>query len=213
MRTRRWVMIAIPVLAGIGSLILDTGPGEIPKPGVRPVTAQQMPMGGKGQGGKKEMKMGAGHMPMGRKQELQGPIHITRPELHEGGGVPPGWYFRVPAGDPEAGQEVFITMKCYTCHDVEGEKFPVHQRDVGDVGPDLTGMGPMHPAEYFAETVLNPSAVVITGEGFAGPDGLSKMPDYLDTLTLRDWVDLTAYLKGLKGGAHGGGMDKGMHKN
>ncbi|MFQ5899046.1 MAG: c-type cytochrome [Candidatus Methylomirabilia bacterium] len=220
MRISRWVMLAIPALATVGSLTLYAGQGERPEPGVKAAEAQQMRMGGMGHEGRKHMemssaaqdKMGHGQMPMGQMDGAQGPIHITREQLHESGGVPPGWYFRLPVGDVEAGREVFIAMKCFTCHGVEGEKFPAYKRDVGDVGPDLTGMGPMHPPEYLAEAVLHPSAVVITGDGFAGPDGLSKMPDYLDTLSLGEWVDLTAYLRSLKpkaGTSHGGG---GMHK-
>jgi mono/diheme cytochrome c family protein len=60
-------------------------------------------------------------------------------------------------------------------------------------------MGSHHPAEYFAESIVNPNRVIVQGTGYTGPDGLSKMPDYGDTMTARQLVDVVAYLKSLKG--------------
>ena len=134
------------------------------------------------------------------------PIRTTMEEIHGRGGVPPGWQFLVPPGDPAEGKKVFVAMKCFTCHEIKGEHFPQEAKKPGDVGPELTGMGRHHPAEYFAEALLNPNRVIIEGPGYTGPDGLSKMPDYADSLTLRHLIDLVAYLKSLTTGAmeHGG---------
>lgn len=129
--------------------------------------------------------------------EGRGPIRITMEELHQLGGVPKGWRFTIPPGDPERGRQVFIQMECYRCHAVQGEQFPTVERKTGEVGPDLTGMGAFHPAEYLAESLLDPNAVILLGQGFTGPDGLSIMPEYNDTLTLRQLIDLVAYLKSL----------------
>lgn len=57
-----------------------------------------------------------------------------------------------------------------------------------------------HPAEYFAESILNPNRVILQGTGYTGSDGLSKMPEYADTMTLRQLVDVVTYLKSLGGG-------------
>ncbi len=138
------------------------------------------------------------HSKTQQQRPSRGPVRMTMDALHRHGGVPPGWTFTLPAGDPQAGREVFIEMKCYTCHNVAGETFPAHKRDIGDVGPDLTGMGAHHPAEYFAETIINPNAVIIIGKGYTGPDGLSRMPEYNDILTIRQLIDLVAYLKSLR---------------
>jgi len=123
------------------------------------------------------------------------------------GGVPKGWRFTIPVGDPRAGRRLFVKFECYKCHRVEGERFPGRPGEVGGLGPDLTGMG-MHSAEYLAESILNPNAVLLEGDGFLGEDGSSKMPSYNDVLTLQELVDLVAYLKTLvpKEGerAHGG---------
>ncbi len=75
-----------------------------------------------------------------------------------------------------------------------------------DVGPELMGMGSHHPAEYFAESILAPNAVIVDGPGFAGPDGRSIMPSYADSLSVTQLVDLVAFLKSLtgdEGHAHG----------
>ncbi len=52
--------------------------------------------------------------------------------------------------------------------------------------------------EYFAESILNPNAVIVTGPGYTGPDGLSIMPDYRESLMVSELIDLVAYLKSLK---------------
>jgi hypothetical protein len=131
------------------------------------------------------------------------PRRITMEELHRHGGVPPGWRFGFPAGDARAGREVFVKLECHKCHAVQGETFPGVTRDATTIGPDLTGMGANHPAEYFAESILDPNAVIVTSPGFTGPDGRSVMPDYRDTLTVTELIDLVGYLKSLTGsGAH-----------
>jgi len=130
------------------------------------------------------------------------PVRIPMEELHRHGGVPPGWRFTFPAGDPKAGREVFVKLECYTCHEVRGENFPQAPKGADTAGPELTGMGRHHPPEYFAEAILNPNAVIVTGPGYTGPDGLSIMPDYRDSLTVSELIDLVAYLRSL-GGEHG----------
>jgi mono/diheme cytochrome c family protein len=128
------------------------------------------------------------------------PVRITMEELHRHGGVPPGWRFSFPAGDPGVGRRVFAKLECYTCHAVEGESFPGSPGQSAGRGPALTGMGGHHPAEYLAESILNPNAVIVTGPGHTGSDGRSVMPDYHDTLSVGELVDLVAYVKSL--GAH-----------
>jgi hypothetical protein len=59
-------------------------------------------------------------------------------------------------------------------------------------------MGAHHPAEYFAESVVNPNRVIVLGPAYTSADGLSKMPSYADTMTVQQLVDLVAYLKSLK---------------
>ena len=118
------------------------------------------------------------------------PSHrATMQELHEGGGVPRGWKFTLPkSGDAKRGREVFVSLECYKCHTIHGEPFPAAGTDAKSAGPELSGMGQHHPAEYFAESVLNPNRVIVLGPGYTGTDGLSKMPSYADTTTLQQLV-------------------------
>jgi mono/diheme cytochrome c family protein len=129
-------------------------------------------------------------------------------ELHRLGGTPRGWKFTLPAGDPARGKQVFVDAGCFKCHAIQGADMP----DAGAEkrpGPELTGMGAHHPAEYFAESILAPNAVIVTGPGFTGTDGLSIMPSYADSLTVEQLLDVVAFIKSQSGDAghhahHGG---------
>jgi len=137
-----------------------------------------------------------GHAGPGHERAADAPIRITMKELHEMGGVPPGWTFALPQGDPAKGRAVFVRIECYSCHTIRGESFP---REPGQAGPDLTGMGLHHPVAYFAEAIIHPNRVILIGEGYTGPDGLSTMPNYNEDLTVAELIDLVAYLKSLQG--------------
>ncbi len=131
-----------------------------------------------------------------------GPRKITMEELHRSGGVPLGWKFTLPSGDPAKGRQVFADLECYKCHAIQGEQFPAAGGDAKNVGPELTGMGGQHPAEYFAESILTPNAVILDGPGYTGPDGKSIMPSFADSLSVTQLVDLVAFLKSLTAGDH-----------
>jgi len=120
---------------------------------------------------------------------------------HRGHGTPEGWKFTWPTGDAAAGREVFVKLECYTCHEMKGEQFPRPDAGLepGKVGPELSFMAPLHPLEYFAEAIINPSAVIEEGKGYRAPDGKSKMPSYNDLVTVQEVIDLVAYLKTPKG--------------
>jgi hypothetical protein len=130
------------------------------------------------------------------------PVRIGMEALHAAGGVPPGWRFSLPLGNPTAGRQVFIQFKCYTCHAVKGEQFPLQPGETVSAGPDLTGMGSHHPTGYFVESIVNPSAVVVDGPGYVGGDGRSVMPPTPD-MTVGQLIDLVAYLESLTGQEHG----------
>ena len=147
-----------------------------------------------GQGDMKSM----GSQPPGAMKATP-PIRTTMEALHASGGVPKGWKFLMPPGDAAKGRAVFVTMECFACHEVKGEDFPKSSKRGHEPGPELTGMGSHHPAEYFAESIINPNRVIVQGTGYTGSDGLSKMPGYSDTMTVQQLVDVVAYLKSLKG--------------
>jgi len=132
------------------------------------------------------------------------PKPITMEELHRGGGVPRGWKFTLPPGDAARGRAIFGKLECNKCHEVKPD-FPTKSGSAGDVGPALTGMGNHHPAEYFAQSIVDPNAVIVAGPGYVGRDGRSIMPDYRDSLTVAELVDLVAYIRNL------GGADQHAH--
>jgi mono/diheme cytochrome c family protein len=124
--------------------------------------------------------------------------------------TPKGWRFTIPAGDHHAGRQVFADFECFKCHEVAGEDFPAPKAEQGNVGPALSGMGAMHPAEYFLETMIDPNASVgwrikhhkDEQKGYLGADGKSKMPSYNETMTVQQLIDLVAYMKSLTEGGH-----------
>ena len=140
----------------------------------------------------------AGHV--ARVADVDGdrePIRATLEGLHETGGVPRGWTFRLPSGDASRGRAVFARLECFRCHRLRGESYPTPSA----AGPELTGIGGHHPASYIAESIVNPNAVIVAGPGYTGPDGRSTMPDYRDRLSVADLMDVVAYLQA-QGGVH-----------
>ena len=112
-------------------------------------------------------------------------------EMHH----PKGWQFTMPKGDPDKGREVFEKFACYVCHEVRGEKFSAAAP--GSVlGPELSQMGPLHPLEYFTESVVNPSAHA--AKKYRGPDDKSTMPANNDRMTVQELIDLSSYLASLR---------------
>jgi len=130
-------------------------------------------------------------------QPGRAPAPRPAPDPHAGHGTPKGWKFTLPKGDPAKGREVFAKLECYACHEVKGERFPA-PTEQAKIGPELSQMAPLHAAEFFAEAVINPSAVIDKGKGYQGADGSSKMPSFNDSMTVQEAIDLVAYLRSLK---------------
>jgi mono/diheme cytochrome c family protein len=130
-----------------------------------------------------------------RRPSVANAPRLSMAALHASGGVPPGWRFTPPPGDPAAGRRLFADLGCPACHAVRGERFAAPTGP----GPELTGMGSHHPPGYFAESIVNPDAVLVDGPGYIGPDGHSIMPMYPD-LTVGELADLVAYLGSLTSG-------------
>jgi mono/diheme cytochrome c family protein len=137
-------------------------------------------------------------------KQADGPAKPTQDEAHSHG-TPKDWKFTFPSGNAAEGRKLFVEAECHKCHEVTGETFPAVAKEKGDVGPELAQMAGLHPPEYFAESIINPNAVLdhdAKEKGYAGADGKSKMPEYNDTFTVRQLADLTAYLTSLKAGGH-----------
>jgi putative copper export protein/mono/diheme cytochrome c family protein len=123
------------------------------------------------------------------------PFRVTMEELHRSGGVPAGWAFVPPRGDARRGRRLFVKLQCHTCHTVRGEASGPSSLP----GPDLTDVGTHHPAAYLLQSIIDPDAVVVQGPGYTTSGGLSLMPPYGERLTVRELLDLVAYLRSLTG--------------
>ncbi len=134
------------------------------------------------------------------------PRRYTMEELHQSGGVPRGWKFTLPTGDAVKGRELFHQLGCPACHAIRGEGAAPSAGAAKSIGPELTGVGNHHPAEYFAESIIAPNAVIVDGPGFTGADGRAIMPSFAGSLSVVQLFDLVAYLKSLtsdEGHMHG----------
>ena len=109
-------------------------------------------------------------------------------EMHH----PQGWRFTMPKGDVTKGRAAFEKFECYYCHEVRGERFP----DPVESAPELSQMGPLHPVEFFAESIMNPNAVV--PKVYRESDGKSPMTNFAEKMTVQELIDLSAYIAALK---------------
>src|SRR6266542_1734434 len=120
----------------------------------------------------------------------------------EAHGMTSDWKSTVAKGSLTEGRKLFVELECYKCHEVIGEKFPSVAEGEKGIGPELSEMAGMHPPEFFAESIINPNAVIDPDAqkfGYVGEDGKSKMPDYNSVLTVKQVSDLAAYVASLKG--------------
>jgi Cu/Ag efflux protein CusF len=105
---------------------------------------------------------------------------------------PKGWRFTMPKGDPAKGKAVFEKFECYYCHQLRGEQFP----DPTETAPELSQMGALHPLEFFAESIMNPNAVV--PKSYRESDGKSPMTNFTEKMTVKELIDVSAYVASLR---------------
>ena len=105
----------------------------------------------------------------------------------------------LPAGNPQAGRQAFLDLKCTVCHRVAGESaFPAPVSSTQ--GPDLDHTLALRSVSDVADAIVMPSHLVsvrITEEvkkQIAGMS-LSPMGDFADAITIRQLANLLAYLR------------------
>jgi Cu/Ag efflux protein CusF len=103
-----------------------------------------------------------------------------------------GWRFTMPKGDPAKGRTVFEKFECYYCHEVRGEQFP----SPTEHAPELSQMGSMHPVEFFAESIMNPNAVI--PKTYRDSEGKSPMTNFAEKMTMQELIDVSAYVASLR---------------
>jgi mono/diheme cytochrome c family protein len=100
----------------------------------------------------------------------------------------------LPKGHPQAGREVFLEKRCTSCHRVAWETdFPEPTEAVN--GPEFADRHSFLPAGYLVTSITAPSYHV--REPYVGHvgGGLSPMADYSAAITVREVVDVIAYLR------------------
>ena len=100
---------------------------------------------------------------------------------------------RLPAGDVARGRAVFAEMDCRSCHEVAGEPVLASARAHVRLGGQVA-MKPS-PADL-ANEIVHPSADLSPHEyerDVYFPQ--TRMPHYVDRLTVRQLADVTAYVE------------------
>ena len=112
----------------------------------------------------------------------------------------------LPEGDASAGKVVFTELQCYSCHEVKGAEYPA-PTTITPTFVALGATGKVHSRTYLVESIIAPShefATPIAPSGqTAGDENVmsgrrSRMTDFSDRLTVRQLMDLTAYLEELE---------------
>ncbi len=104
----------------------------------------------------------------------------------------------LPQGEPRAGRQAFLDLKCQTCHRVAGERDL--QNPAGEIrGPDLDRTLKLRPMSEVAEAIIVPShsmSVKTSAEvrQRLQRTQLSPMGDFSRSMTVRQLADLLAYL-------------------
>ena len=107
----------------------------------------------------------------------------------------------LPRGDAQAGRQVFLDLKCTACHRIVGETtFP--EPVGGTQGPDLDHTLGLRPTSDLAAAITVPShsmSLKTSDEVKKRLENvlLSPMGDFSRTMTVRQLVDLLAYLASL----------------
>ncbi|MCP3963974.1 MAG: cytochrome c [bacterium] len=106
--------------------------------------------------------------------------------------------FVLPNGDAEAGREAFVALSCTTCHAVEGDTElprPVASIPVPVLGKEHAKVGP----GKIASSIVAPSHIVSEEVQKKTEGELSPMADLTESMTVRQLIDLVAYVRSLDG--------------
>ena len=107
----------------------------------------------------------------------------------------------VPRGDAEAGRRAFSDLRCESCHRVIAER-DLPPPTSANPGPDLGGVQAALSISRLATSILVPSHTISRDIGTERRQrmletGSSAMGDFTDVMTIRQLVDLIAFLQSL----------------
>lgn len=104
----------------------------------------------------------------------------------------------IKKGNAEAGREAFKAMKCTACHWVANDA-ELSQGPVADkAGPLLGPKQAKFSRGWLADSIISPSHTIASqSNGLADESELSRMGDFTETMTVRQLIDIVAYLRSL----------------
>jgi mono/diheme cytochrome c family protein len=102
----------------------------------------------------------------------------------------------LPRGDVAAGKAAFAAMRCFTCHEVAGSGFPKPVATPPTSVP-LGGKGAAPSEAKLVTDIITPSHAISGDPSRTMSGGVSRMGDFTYVLTVRQLVDLVAYLQSL----------------
>ncbi len=99
----------------------------------------------------------------------------------------------VSYGDVSAGRTAFMDLKCSRCHRVLGDP-ALPKPASGIAAPILGGLNKEHSTEELSQAMVTPTHSMATGFE-VNADGTSPMFDFSRAMTVRQLIDIVAYLK------------------
>jgi hypothetical protein len=105
--------------------------------------------------------------------------------------------FRLPQGDAARGRVAFSELQCHACHQVAGVDLPAPTADPV-VPVKLGGVVPAYRTDgELVTAIIHPSHRVTRrhDESAVRSGGLSRMGDFTEAMTVRQLVDLVAFLQ------------------
>ena len=115
------------------------------------------------------------------------------------GGPKSGAGLRLPDGDVERGKAAFLELKCNTCHTVAETEMAAPSKDYAYVRVVVLGGEVRQVKTYGAlvTSIINPSHSLAPGypKELITKDNQSAMANFNDTMTVRQLIDLVAFLQ------------------
>jgi hypothetical protein len=103
----------------------------------------------------------------------------------------------LPEGDAEAGRVAFTEMQCFVCHEVRGDTFPPPH--ASEPVPTVLGAHlAVQPRGRLFESIVAPSHRIPGPMEGVRQGELSRMGDYSEAMTVRQLIDIVAFLQALR---------------
>jgi mono/diheme cytochrome c family protein len=99
------------------------------------------------------------------------------------------------SGNAEAGRQAYLDLKCNSCHTIAGE--PAGARPPRLPGPQLGKLQAQQSPGQIADSIAAPSHVISQKRGPWSGALESPMGDYTHVMTVRQLMDLVAYIRSL----------------